>query len=811
MGVIKKVLYRGDILGVPRHKNLFLDMEENIHIHYRDLRIELSRGEFEDIAKIFQKQSQELLGIIEKKNYQDGKLPNANQDDVRIWTESGLKNAVKYHPVRISLEECGDGYHFHYRNYKLLIDGPEFRQIAEIFRTISIDAPYASTYEEIIELLDANEIDYLLDSGNIIGSTLAIAAAKYHLPKIRDIFGYTGFTKKVSDNETRYVGAKVEVIVRPDKSRPVQEYRRVRGYSETVRLVDYLAKHAATIDADKLNTLKCQVIDLYHRLLKGDRLTVDIDPGHWLYLPATDDLIFPYSAKLLGGKRDAALLYGAWRGVINGLGLGFVKPGKEVFASAELAALREKIDAAWQTEVAAFRCVSKVYMMGSAVRGDLGRYRAPFVHGALAKLGSDVDLLVEVDPAYESEIPAHWKLMNQQASNFCAVYYVAEVPMADGAAAWKRRFPNIEFREHLVDAYVYFPSRGHEKEKDAFLGKFKAIQIYDRGGDKIYYRNEEEQRIAGHLMRMYELNDVTVEKMKVSTQNAIYKVFTDDRKLVLKLFKVSGNYHRSRVIEHTDYEEAVVSELVRRGVKTAAIVPASGTGDRLIEGFPALLFKRISGVVQQKPEYELEKIGAALAFMHKVQQEKALSAAQKFTFDDVCMIWLPAFDTYRQQSGHAAEIANAFLVMNPLAQRCHPGPNRLRFYERSAFVHCHGDVTPKNVIVSEVDGVCFFDFNNAFYGPRMVDVIDGAFEFSLAEKYIHLADFSRFDAFVQAYSRHNRLTPEEMEDIPKWIELISVIKFAKEIRVMLENPKEELRRSRALAISNFVKSRFAAG
>ncbi len=130
MGVIKKTLFRGNILGKPRHRNMFLDMEENIHIHYRDLRIELSRGEFEDIVATFSKQSQELLAVIEEKKYQDGNLPNANQDDVRVWTESRLKHDVKYHPQRFSLEDCGDGYHFHYRNYKLLIDSADFHQIA---------------------------------------------------------------------------------------------------------------------------------------------------------------------------------------------------------------------------------------------------------------------------------------------------------------------------------------------------------------------------------------------------------------------------------------------------------------------------------------------------------------------------------------------------------------------------------------------------------------------------------------------------------------------------------------------------------
>ena len=142
-------------------------MEENIHIHYRDLRIELSRAEFEDISRIFARQSQELQTIIEEKKYQDGKLPNANQEDVRIWTESKLPNEVKYHPQRVSIEECGDGYHFHYRNYKLLIDRDEFRALASLFRLLELDQPYASTYEDVAELLEANDVDFEMGAGSV--------------------------------------------------------------------------------------------------------------------------------------------------------------------------------------------------------------------------------------------------------------------------------------------------------------------------------------------------------------------------------------------------------------------------------------------------------------------------------------------------------------------------------------------------------------------------------------------------------------------------------------------------------------------
>jgi hypothetical protein len=50
MGVILRVLHRSENLKKGQFRNLFLDMEENIHIHYRDLRIELQNTFFSDPA-----------------------------------------------------------------------------------------------------------------------------------------------------------------------------------------------------------------------------------------------------------------------------------------------------------------------------------------------------------------------------------------------------------------------------------------------------------------------------------------------------------------------------------------------------------------------------------------------------------------------------------------------------------------------------------------------------------------------------------------------------------------------------------------
>ncbi len=189
--------------------------------------------------------------------------------------------------------------------------------------------------------------------------------------------------------------------------------------------------------------------------------------------------------------------------------------------------------------------------------------------------------------------------------------------------------------------------------------------------------------------------------------------------------------------------------------------------------------------------------------------ERPLALDTSFPYDDTCMMWLKAFENYQKNSGHSPEVAKAFAALAPVAMHCFPGENRARWFARSAALHNHGDVTPKNVIVADSGEPRFFDFNNAFYGPRMADVVDGAFEFSLAEKYIHLADFARFDAFIGHYAERSPLTAEEREDLPHWIGLVGLIKFTKEIRVLLDRPQQSLRCKRALAIAEFTLSRAA--
>lgn len=809
MGVIKKVLYRGQILGKPRHRNFFLDMEENIHIHHRDLRIELSRGEFEDICAAFGKQSKELLAIIQEKEYQDGKLANANQDDVRIWTESQLKHEVKYHPQRFSIEACSDGYHFHYRNYKLLIDEAEFRQLVKLFKYIDVDAPCAATYTEVLELLEANDLDFVQDAGNVPDKILSIAVASYHLPKVREIFKLIGFTQEAQQGLVCYQGPLLKVLVATDKKRSILDYRHLRGLNQTERLVDFLTHQGAGMEPNLLNRIKCQVLDLYYALKASQQpMPVETDMQLWLWSPANQQVIFPYSQPGCDGPASAKPLYKSWSELLNRLGLAFIKPGKVRFTTEAQLLITNQITQTLQQEVATCAAVETIHLMGSALRQEMGTYLAPFVHGPQAKLGSDIDILIEIHPAREKEIPPHWHLINPESSSGCAVYHITQIPLTKGAEEWTKRHPNIPFTHHLVDAYIFFPSQGHEEKKNAFLRKFNAQRFYDRSRDGLITQESQEVKIAQLLTERYDLTNVIVEPMPVSTENLLYKVFSDQQDAILKLFKVAGNFKNARIAEHTAYEAELITQLVARGIVTAKLFSPKPGADTTLNGFPALLFERVVGAELSRPEYPIDAIAPALAKLHQVQMETPLQLTQAFSFADYCQIWLPQFPIYHQNPTLPPELKATFDQLAPWINQCQEADFLQKLFASSPLVHCHGDVTPRNVIINQAGAACFFDFNNGYYAPRILDLLDGGIEFSLADKYIHLADFARFDAFIAHYTPKNPLTELEIAHLTQWTILLGLIKFTKEIRVLLERPKEQLRRQRAMAIAGFLLSRF---
>ena len=97
-----------------------------------------------------------------------------------------------------------------------------------------------------------------------------------------------------------------------------------------------------------------------------------------------------------------------------------------------------------------------------------------------------------------------------------------------------------------------------------------------------------------------------------------------------------------------------------------------------------------------------------------------------------------------------------------------------------------------------------FDLNNAFYGSRLFDLVDAAYEFALAEKYQKMIDFTRFKRLMDHYLLIAPLEPAEQRALPLIVKLFGVMKYTKELRGYEEVGGSTMRTARAQAIAHFL-------
>lgn len=807
MGIIRKILHRSNALKLSRFNLFFLDMEENIHIHYRDLRIELSKNEFEDFVRAFNSQSAELLKIIHDRNYQDGHLPNANQEDVRIWTESNLKHSIKYHPTRISIEECTDGYHLHYRNYKILLDEPDFFRFAAAIKSIDRKSDPYPKYDEFINLLDANDIDYVLIEGNAPPQRLSIGVAQHHKGKINSILNHLRLKGERDGNGNTYTSPGLTIHVRIHVTQSYERYRTTRSNKNTMPLLEYMANYEVSRDPNLVNTLHCQVLDLYHFIAKQGSCAamVSADPDTWLISPESRKIVFPFSPSRSPAENAHVNLIREWNSFLRRLNIATTKPRKEIFSSDIqkdlLARVREEVLASVATSPA----VSKIYLLGSVAREELGIYCAPFVNGNKIKLGSDVDILIELDPDLEKQVPKEWKLVSNSVSdNKCAIYYIKEVSLPVSVAHFEQLYPNITFTHHLIDAYVHFPSRNEEAAKDNWLTRFRYLLLHDKHQDGVY-QSAELIEISTQIANATNLKPTLVTRLPVLTQNELYRVSTGSGDYIAKLHIVSGNVDQNQIVEHVHYQHELIDLACQHGFETARVISGQNT---LVKGYPALVFEEIIGNPLTPAPYPLDSVTAALAHFHTMQTADWNRLENEFNYESTWGIWSKKFLRQCSDGFFPATIRAQLEKLKVFMERLSADRPDQGLFTSSRKIHLHGDVCPKNFIMRNERAI-LFDFNNAIHGPRMVDVIDGAIEFALAEDNKASVDFGVFDAFIETYGAHAPFTDSERLYFTDWVLCVGLVKYSKEIKMLKENSSNTIRSARAENIYNLILSRVA--
>jgi len=532
--------------------------------------------------------------------------------------------------------------------------------------------------------------------------------------------------------------------------------------------------------------------------------------------------------------------------------------------------------------------------MGSLVREDMGLYKSPFVHSDWAKLGSDVDILIEME-SHESPIPNNWKYINKSTSNSCDIFHLQQLELND-KFGFKKEFPHINFIHHLIDAFVFIPSKGNLEQKNAFLKKFKAHLFYsdndkepldikfdliediddpwldaqaediedpwltsqaydiedpclDAQADDIedpwldaqaediedpwldaQTQNSENQSLdlksndianstgAKNLAEIkiiieqfYKINIKEISRIKAATENELYYLSDNNRSYVLKCYKVSGNYKSSQLLQHAKYETDLIDALSQCKANTPALIRSKDNyGVINIGDTPAILYTYALGRIFKTPDpaYPIAEATQALAIFHTEQMLKPLNLNQRFKFYDVYKIWHPEFYRFMKESAADEELSLAFTELKTIYINLHQFHNKIESNKQIPYLHNHGDVTPRNFVISQ-NKASLIDFQNSFYGPRLFDVIDGAYEFSFGGKPPAKNDFSRFDQFIKSYKINSLLLESELNVLDDMIKVVGIIKFIKETRMIKSSTnKNNLRRLRALSISEFLIERY---
>jgi hypothetical protein len=146
MGSIKKMLAEANLPGRElHHSRMFIDLAENIHIHYREYRFIFSLPEFFEFSDVLQKSTEDVRNYLEQnKDYKEQEYPTTlivaggRERQLKYLKNSPKSNESFYlnDKLTIELQEeyVTDEIHIHYRDFRLGIDRERFKILALNFK-----------------------------------------------------------------------------------------------------------------------------------------------------------------------------------------------------------------------------------------------------------------------------------------------------------------------------------------------------------------------------------------------------------------------------------------------------------------------------------------------------------------------------------------------------------------------------------------------------------------------------------------------------------------------------------------------------
>lgn len=775
MGVITRLYHRSEGLADNRYNVFFLDMGENIHIHYRDLRIELSADEFTEFADLIETYLPQIRAELAG-GYRDGVRPNTNQTSTltTISSKRPLKYAIKYNPNRISIEENLDGYHIHLRNYKLLLDKPSFFNFVRAAKDVVDKRDAIVDLDETLSLIAINDLEHQVGERSIEEGReqVMVTVEKPYFKKTQQLLeGLKYASVDQTGDAVVYEKGRDRIYLRIGQLPRSAQLATVT--SSLVPFADYVRKNATRFTPEEFNLLQLQYLDKYLYVRKNQLgHLVELDHRRLIYDTASGSLIFP--TRTGDAAADPAAEHERLAVFLREQGLSFVKPGKIPYSEAEDGRLQAVFDAYVKGYLAKQPCVAKVYLLNAASKKRRGRYQVPFVHFDWAKLGSDFDLYIEVDERYP--VPGEWDYKFFWSACSADYYHLGDVDFPI-TSEYIARFPNIPFRHHLVEAYLFFPAKGNRATKDEYLKKFNAALLYQKGDDRP--KVETDELLRDFLPRAYAIDVRDVNRMDVPSFNEMFGVRTGGAEFVAKIMK-RGDFTPAapgHSGHHLDYEARLLGALAGKGAPVVAPVP--GRDGSLLQVFDnryCMLFPfMVSDPEDEQPDRMVGAAARALARVHGAAAAIDV-ATDWYRFREALDYWIEQYVAlhakFGESDGHAAEYAALIPGLKAAGARLMEAGDL-------TWLHVHGDVCPRNFFYFAGEAH-LFDFQVAHHGPRLEDVAEGALEFALRGDTI---DPAQVRQFIAAYESQAALGAAERAALPTMLFLQAAFKLARAFRV----------------------------
>lgn len=772
MGITTYLFHKSDGLEKQKFNMFFLDMGENIHFHYRDLRIELSVGEFKELAELFVTYGSQVLKEIED-GYRDGVLANTNEAGTlkTFWNkDKNLAFPVKYHEQHLAVEETKDGYHLHIRNYKILLQKESFMQLVRAVAPILPLLQNNQLQRDPVQLLEDNElatklISRLQTKGH---EEIVVEVEKTFSNKAGQVLraiGYSVGTKQ--DDKTEFVkeGSKITLV----NSGSLLPGNCGEATDAVLALPEFLETFGHTIDANHLNLLKLKILSLLKQGAQGriPPFTLkNLYVNHQTLNPAVD--LFNRQEKI-----DMVLELESFNKLLTHHKLFFIKPDKELFSPAR----QNEVDDAFfeyvMQKLASYECVRKIFLLGSSKNHRSGQYQVPFVHFDWAKINSDFDIYVELDPDEEGPLPQEWEKKFFWHRAGCDYYHFGDV--GDGMTSeHAKQFPEIRFYHHLVEGYLFHPATGDKSKKDLWFNEIKARCIFSR------------DKIGKWINDNYELQALDTERFNVASFNRVYHVFSKPDDFVLKVY--DSKYLTPKNQEKIPYEIGLLDFLQESGLEIAyPIKNKAGVYISKKEKDKAVLFTFANGKYIAAPTLEENRMaGNLLARFHNAAKHYTTHYAASYSNKDLLFYWLKAWKKYHEEGGVlGTDIALDVAYYTKRLQKFNAYPT-----------HCHGDLSVINYLF-EKDTCRLIDFQSVGYGPALIDLTNGMVEFSAGKNSFQMENMQ---FFRKGYEAIRKLSPIEEDHLTDLLVIQTAVRQAKLLRLHYGGFGYDLKEDRLLGL-----------